>query len=99
MCLAIPGQIVEIVDVENQLAKVEVSGVRRNINVGLLRPEQAQIGNWVLVHVGFALSQIDEKEAHETLELLRGMGEALQEEYEAMEASARLYESEMLMET
>jgi hydrogenase expression/formation protein HypC len=91
MCLAIPGQIVEIVDVENQLAKVEVSGVRRNINVGLLSPEQSQIGNWVLVHVGFALSQIDEKEARETLELLRGMGDVLDEEYAAMEASARLH--------
>ena len=91
MCLAIPGQITEIVDKDNQIAKVEVSGVRRNINVGLLSPEQAQVGNWVLVHVGFALSQIDEKEAHETLELLRGMGDALDEEYAAMEASARLH--------
>ncbi len=90
MCLAIPGQIVEIVDAENFIAKAEISGVRRAINVGLLQPEQAQVGNWVLIHVGFALSQIDEKEAHETYELLRGMGAALSEEFEMMDESAKL---------
>jgi hydrogenase expression/formation protein HypC len=90
MCLAIPGQIVEVVDVEKRIAKAEISGVRRNINVGLLSEEESQIGNWVLIHVGFALSRIDEKEARETYELLRGMGAALDEEMDMMEQSARL---------
>ena len=90
MCLAIPGQIVEMVDAQKSIAKVDVSGVRRNINVGLLDPTQAQVGNWVLIHVGFALSQIDEQEAHETYALLRQMGPSLSEELDMMEQSARL---------
>ena len=90
MCLAIPGQIVEIVDAEQQIAKAAVSGVKRNINIGLLDASQAQVGNWVLIHVGFALSQIDEKEARETYELLRQMGPALDEEFAMMEQSAIL---------
>ncbi len=80
----------EIVDDALHIAKVEVSGVRRNINVGLLSGEEAQVGNWVLIHVGFALSRIDEKEAHETLALLEQMGPALTEEYAMMEQSAIL---------
>src|ERR671932_312789 len=61
MCLGLPGQIVELVDLPNHIAKVDVSGVKRNINVGLLKAEEAQVGNWVLIHVGFALSQIDQR--------------------------------------
>lgn len=72
MCLAIPGKIVEIVDHENQIAKVEVGGVRRNINTGML--DNIQVGEYVLVHVGFAMSRIDEKEAEETLRLLEELG-------------------------
>ena len=87
MCLAIPGQIVEIVDRDKFLAKAEVSGVKRNINVGLLSDEDAQIGSWVLIHVGFALSRIDEIEAQQTLALLQEMGPALDEEFEMMEQS------------
>jgi len=87
MCLAIPGQIIEIVDADQQIAKAEVSGVKRNINIGLLTPEQTQVGNWVLIHVGFALNQIDEDEAHATLALLQQMGPALDEEYAMMEHS------------
>ncbi len=90
MCLGIPGQIVEIIDVQKFIAKAEVSGVRRNINVGLLTPEEAQIGNWVLIHVGFALSQIDEKEAQETFAFLKGMGDQLEDEMRMMEQSAQL---------
>ena len=90
MCLAIPGQIIEIVDAENFIAKAEVSGVRRNINLGLLTPAQGKVGNWVLIHVGFALNQIDEAEAHATLKLLQGMGDALDEEFEMMDQSAKL---------
>ena len=77
MCLAIPGQVIEFVDEANRLAKVDVAGVRRNVNVGLLDADEdggAQPGDWVLIHVGFALSKVDEEEAHATLELLRGMG-------------------------
>src|SRR4051812_46166718 len=72
MCLAIPGQVVEIVDEANHLARVEVAGVRRNVNVGLL--DDIGPGDWVLIHVGFALSRIDEAEAAATYELLEQMG-------------------------
>ena len=77
MCLAIPGQILEITDEANRLARVDVVGVRRTVNVGLL--ESAQPGDWVLIHVGFALSVVDEEEAQATLALLEEMGA----EYEA----------------
>ena len=72
MCLAIPGKIVEIVDEENQIAKVEVGGVRRNINIGML--DDTRVGDYVLIHVGFAMSKIDEHEAEETLRVLQEMG-------------------------
>jgi hydrogenase expression/formation protein HypC len=73
MCLAIPGKIVEILDEENSLAKVEVGGVRRQVNIGML--EGVQVGDYVLIHVGFAMSKVDEKEAQETLCLLKELGE------------------------
>jgi hydrogenase expression/formation protein HypC len=72
MCLAIPGKIVEIVDQENHIAKVVVGGVKRNVNIGML--DDAGIGDYVLIHVGFAMSKIDEKEAEETLRLLHELG-------------------------
>jgi len=75
MCLAIPGRIVEIVDAENHIAKVDVSGVKRNVNISMLESEDARVGNYVLIHVGFAMSKIDEKEAEETLRLLREIGQ------------------------
>ena len=74
MCLAIPGKLVEFVDEENSIAKVEVGGVRRNINLGLLDRNELAIGDFVLIHVGFAMSRIDEKEAEETLRVLREIG-------------------------
>lgn len=74
MCLAIPGKIVEIVDAENHIAKVDVGGVKRNVNIGMLECEDARVGDYVLIHVGFAMSKIDEKEAEETLRLLREIG-------------------------
>jgi hydrogenase expression/formation protein HypC len=86
MCLAIPGQIIEIVDAENQIAKVEVGGVRRNINTGMLNEDEAQIGNWVLIHVGFAMTRIDEHEAKETLRVLEEIGQ-YQEEFEQFSTS------------
>jgi hydrogenase expression/formation protein HypC len=75
MCLAIPGKIIEIVDVENSIAKVEVGGVRRNINIGMLDEKEAQVGNYVLIHVGFAMSRIDEDQARETLRVLEEIGQ------------------------
>ncbi len=75
MCLAIPGRIVEIVDADNQIAKVDVGGVKRNINIGMLDKDEARVGDYVLIHVGFAMSKVDEKEAHETLRLLKEIGE------------------------
>jgi hydrogenase expression/formation protein HypC len=74
MCLAIPGKIVEIVDDANSIVKVDVGGVRRNVNVGMLDPHEVHIGAYVLIHVGFAMSRIDECEAEETLRLLRELG-------------------------
>lgn len=75
MCLAIPGKIVEIVDVENRIAKVEVGGVKRNINIGMLADDETHVGDYVLIHVGFAMSKVDEHEAEETLRLLKELGE------------------------
>ncbi|HSK98336.1 MAG TPA: HypC/HybG/HupF family hydrogenase formation chaperone [Euzebyales bacterium] len=75
MCLGIPGQVVAWVDDTDQLAKVEVTGVKRNINVGLVRDEGLEIGDWVLIHVGFAMSIIDEDEAATALDGLKLLGE------------------------
>jgi hydrogenase expression/formation protein HypC len=90
MCLAIPGQVVEVVDEPNRLASVEVAGVRRTVNIGLLDVDDtsAQAGDWVLIHVGFALSKIDEEEAHATLALLKEMGVEYEQELEELKASA-----------
>jgi hydrogenase expression/formation protein HypC len=90
MCLAIPGQVIEFVDEANRLAKVDVAGVRRIVNVGLLDADDdggAQPGDWVLIHVGFALSKVDEEEAHATLELLRGMGSEFEDAIEELKGS------------
>ena len=84
MCLGIPGQILEYVDDQNDIATVEVSGVRRNINVGLVRPDGIGPGDWVLVHVGFAMSKIDELEAQETLTMLRQLGDSYKNELDAL---------------
>jgi hydrogenase expression/formation protein HypC len=80
MCLGIPGRIVEFVDVGHQLAKADVSGVRRTINVGLVLPDGLEVGEWVLIHVGFALSKIDEEEAERTTQFLRELGDAYEQE-------------------
>ena len=86
MCLGIPGQIVELVDPEHHIAKVNVSGVRRNVNVGLLAPDVA-IGDWVLIHVGFAMSKIDEEEARATRAFLERLGEPYEQELEELKTS------------
>lgn len=90
MCLAIPGRIIEIVDEANRLAKVDVAGVCRNVNVGLLdgEPDAVGEGDWVLIHVGFALSKIDEEEAHATRRLLEQMGAEYEQELEELKGSA-----------
>jgi hydrogenase expression/formation protein HypC len=89
VCLAIPGQVIEIVDDANRLAKVDVAGVRRNVNVGLLDGEDGGVkaGDWVLIHVGFAISQVDEEEARATLDLLVQMGAEYEQELEELKAS------------
>ena len=90
MCLAIPGRILEVVDEANRLAKVDVAGVQRNVNIGLLDADPGGgvgPGDWVLIHVGFALSQVDEEEAAATLELLKGMGAEYEQELEELKGS------------
>jgi hydrogenase expression/formation protein HypC len=90
MCLGIPGCIVRIDDAENMIATVDICGVRRQINVSCIvdeaHPVEACIGDWVLVHVGFAMSRIDADEAAATLKLLSELGEA-QAELESMQAA------------
>lgn len=83
MCLGIPGRVVEITDPVNKLGLVDVCGVRRQINLACIieaqHPLERCVGDWVLVHVGFAMSRIDEHEAQVTLDLLRELGEAQSE--------------------
>ena len=90
MCLAIPGRIIEVVDESRRLARVDVAGVRRNVNIGLLDGEGEAVspGDWVLIHVGFAISRVDEEEARATRELLERMGADYEQELEELKASA-----------
>jgi hydrogenase expression/formation protein HypC len=89
MCLGIPGQIVEIIDEDIYLAKASVGGVRRNINIGLVHHEEEQVepGDWVLIHVGFAMSKLDEAEARAALRALEQIGEEYEQELEELRAS------------
>ena len=87
MCLGIPGQVVELVDDTFSLAKVDVSGVKRNVNVSLVASEGIAPGDWVLIHVGFAMSKIDEQEARETLQLLQQMGTIYTDELKQLHQS------------
>jgi hydrogenase expression/formation protein HypC len=87
MCLGIPGEIVELDDDNPHLAKVEITGVRRTINIGLLEDEHLVEGDWVLIHVGFAMSKIDEDEAARALEGLQLMGQAYTDEIDAVRSS------------
>ena len=84
MCLGIPGEVVELMDDRPDLAKVDVIGVRRAINIGLLEDEKLAPGDWVLIHVGFALSKIDEDEAKAALDFLEGIGQAYADELAAL---------------
>lgn len=89
MCLGIPGKVVEILDEELMLAKADVGGVRRNINIGLVHhdEERVEIGDWVLIHVGFAMSKLNEAEAQDTLKVLEELGEAYEQELEELRGS------------
>ncbi len=87
MCLGIPGEVVELLPNHPDLARVEVSGVRRAVNIGLLADEPPQPGDWVLIHVGFAMSKLDETEARATLDFLAGVGQAYTDELDALRRS------------
>jgi hydrogenase expression/formation protein HypC len=87
MCLGIPGRLVEFMPTHEHLARVDVSGVTRIINIGLLEDEGLQPGDWVLIHVGFAMSKIDEQEANLALASLQLMGQAYDDELEAFWSS------------
>jgi hydrogenase expression/formation protein HypC len=87
MCLGIPGEVIELLADQPDLAKVDVSGVRRLINIGLLSDDPPVPGEWVLIHVGFALSKIDENEAAAAMEFLEGIGQAYEDEIAALRES------------
>ena len=89
MCLGIPGQITDCVDREHSIAKAAVSGVKRNVNVGLLTegPDAVDVGDWVLIHVGFAMAKIVEEEARSTREFLEQLGAPYEAELAELEES------------
>jgi len=87
MCLAIPGQIVEMLPEQPHLATVDVSGVRRRVNIMMLADEAVQPGDWVLIHVGFAMAEIEAQEAQASLALLEALGQAYADELKAFEDS------------
>ncbi len=93
MCLGIPAQVVEITDRTRKLAMVDVSGVKREVNITCIAGDDAAmdacVGEWVLIHVGFAMSIIDAAEAAATLKVLKEMGE-IQEELAAIQASGQV---------
>jgi hydrogenase expression/formation protein HypC len=82
MCLGIPGQVVEIIDVEQHRGMADIDGVRREINIGLVlnEPGGLKVGDWVLIHVGFAMSILDEEEAERTLSFIKLMGDVWDDE-------------------
>ena len=87
MCLGIPGQVIELLEVHEHLARIDVSGVGRVVNIGLLEDEHLAPGDWVLIHVGFAMSKIDEEEARRALEGLQLLGRELDDELQALATS------------
>lgn len=76
MCLAIPARIVELLPDPDASAIVDVVGVRRRVSLGLLDEASVVAGDWVLIHVGFAMSRISEADAHEQMRMLEALGEA-----------------------
>jgi len=87
MCLGIPGEIVELLADREDFAMVSVAGVKRVVNIGLLEDEELAAGDWILIHVGFALSKIDEEEAAHSIRMLEGMGQAYTDELIALAQS------------
>ncbi len=87
MCLGIPGQIIEIVDETFQIAKVDVSGVKRGVSIALLSSEGVAPGDWVLIHVGFAMSKINESEAQATIKALQHMDQVYTDELKMLHES------------
>jgi hydrogenase expression/formation protein HypC len=87
VCLGIPGQVIELLEVHEHLARIDVSGVGRVVNIGLLEDEHLAPGDWVLIHVGFAMSKIDEDEARRALEGLQLLGRELDDELQALATS------------
>ncbi len=89
MCLAIPGRIVEFLPGnDDQLALVDVVGVKRKINIGLMEDEELHVGDYILIHVGFAMSKINESEAAEALSMLEMMGQSFEDELQAVAESS-----------
>jgi len=88
MCLGIPGQVIEIVDADAHLAKVEVNGIKRIISIKLLAEQNVIHGDWVLVHVGFAMAKIDQGEADLTLDAVKKMGQSYYDELDAFTSTA-----------
>jgi hydrogenase expression/formation protein HypC len=88
MCLGIPGQVVEVTDEAGRLAKVDVNGVQRIISIRLLDGQPLEPGDWVLVHVGFAMARIDQHEADLTLAAVKQMGQSYYDEVDAFNSTA-----------
>jgi hydrogenase expression/formation protein HypC len=88
MCLGIPGLVTEFDSADRQYAWVDVGGAKRRVNVALLTDDAVEPGDWVLIHVGFALARIDEDEAQATLRMLEGMANAYTDELAVMAQSA-----------
>jgi hydrogenase expression/formation protein HypC len=90
MCLAIPGKIVSLVDDAAHSAVIDVVGVRRRVDISLVEPEGIGPGDWVLIHVGFAMSKIREQDAFDQLRMLTALGEteAAMEEVRGYSADA-----------
>jgi hydrogenase expression/formation protein HypC len=76
MCLAIPGKIIEISAENSNSALVDVVGVRRHVDLGLLEDDRPRAGDWVLIHVGYAMSKISEQDAEEQMRTLQMLGES-----------------------
>ncbi len=92
MCVGIPAQVVEILPKERKMAVVEVEGVRREVSIVVVMEEGLSVGDWVLLHVGFAMSIIDEEEAASQLEFMRMLGGVYEEEVEAFSADLPIAE-------
>jgi len=94
MCVGIPAQVVEFLPEARKMAVVEVEGVRREVSIVMVVDEGLKLGDWVLLHVGFAMSIIDEEEAASQLEFMRMLGSVYDEEVEAFSADVPIAESD-----